>query len=83
VVTHGDVKVNGLTVSGPITGNASCAEQEFGILALGGKLKLKDDSVLDIHDVNPALELFELEVARDSAVAGALDPFEPRSQRQH
>src|ERR1700731_2538181 len=58
IVWGSDVHVNikGLTVKGPLPGNGGCAEQEFGILVIGGaNARLSDDMVLNIRDTNPAL----------------------------
>jgi hypothetical protein len=58
IVWGADVHVNikGLTVQGPLPGNGGCAEQEFGILVIGGaNARLSDDMVQDIRDTNPAL----------------------------
>jgi hypothetical protein len=58
IVWGSDVNVNikRLTVRGPMPGNGGCAEQEFGILVIGGaNARLSDDMVLDIRDTNAAL----------------------------
>ena len=55
VITDGNVNVTGLTISGPLPSGAGCAEQDFGILGLGGNVQLHQDSVLNIADANPAL----------------------------
>ncbi len=47
--------VNGLTFSGPMPGNGGCAEDEYGILALGGSVNLSNDTVSNIADTNSAL----------------------------
>jgi hypothetical protein len=48
--------IRGLTVSGPLPGNGSCAEQEFGILVIGGaNAQITDDAVTSIKDVSPNL----------------------------
>lgn len=51
--THADI--SGLTFSGPMPGNGSCAENEFGILALGGAVNLTGDTVSNIADTNSSL----------------------------
>ena len=42
--------IDGLTISGPMPGNGSCGEDEFGILALEGHVNLSGDKVLNIAD---------------------------------
>ena len=48
--------VSGLTIEGPLPGNGGCAEQEFGILVIGGATAtLSSDMVLNIQDSNASL----------------------------
>lgn len=50
------VTIKGLTVEGPLPGNGGCAEQEFGILVIGGaRATITGDRVLNIRDTSPAL----------------------------
>jgi hypothetical protein len=50
------VTISGLTVEGPLPGNGSCAEQEFGIVVIAGATAtLSGDAVLNIRDSNAAL----------------------------
>lgn len=50
------VNIKGITVSGPLPGNASCADNEFGVLVIdGANAILSNDKVLNIQDINPAL----------------------------
>jgi hypothetical protein len=50
------VTISGLTIAGPLPGNGGCAEQEFGILVIGGAAaRIRDDTVTDIKDANSAL----------------------------
>jgi hypothetical protein len=51
-----NVTIDGLAVSGPLPGNGGCAEQEFGVLVLGGaSATLTHDQVLNAQDSNAAL----------------------------
>ena len=51
-----NVNIKGLTITGPLPGNSSCADDEFGVLTIdGAKVTLSNDKVLNIQDVNPAL----------------------------
>ncbi len=74
-----DARVNGLTISGPIASPDGCAEQEFGVLALAGTVRLKDDSVLDINEGKPALYACQtgvaIQVGRDSWPTADLGGF--------
>jgi hypothetical protein len=48
--------ISNLSITGPLPGNNSCAEDEYGILAIaGGTVSLVGDQVENIHDQNPAL----------------------------
>jgi len=47
--------VNYLTISGPMPGNGSCAEEEYGVLALAGNLNMYGDQVTNIGDTNTSL----------------------------
>jgi hypothetical protein len=50
------VKVAGLTIEGPLPGNGSCANDEFGILVLdGANATINKDRVLNIRDANSGL----------------------------
>jgi hypothetical protein len=52
-----NAKINGLTISGVLPGNGGCAEQEFGILVIGGaNVAISNDQVLDIRDSNSSLD---------------------------
>jgi len=55
VVTGGSPTVNNLKISGPFPGNGGCAEDEYGILALGGNITLNNVSVLNVADTNTSL----------------------------
>ncbi len=51
-----NVKVKNITISGVMPGNGSCADNEFGVLAIdGATVSLTGDQVLNIHDSNSAL----------------------------
>ncbi len=51
-----DANIAGLIISGPLPGNGSCAEQEFGVLVIAsGRATLNGDHVINIRDSNPAL----------------------------
>ncbi|MDE3129531.1 MAG: hypothetical protein KGL16_00095 [Acidobacteriota bacterium] len=54
VVTGGDVQVEGLTITGGST-NGGCANDEYGILALGGSVEVSHDQVLGVADTNSGL----------------------------
>ena len=48
--------IKGLTIAGPLPGNGGCAEQEFGILVIGGaSAQITGDAVTNIRDANSAL----------------------------
>lgn len=54
--TGANVKIKNLTITGVMPGNGSCAEQEFGVLAIdGGTVTLNKDKVLNIQDSNTGL----------------------------
>lgn len=45
-----------LNITGPLPGNGSCADEEYGVLVIArGKATLQGDHVTDIRDSNPAL----------------------------
>ncbi|MHB8599677.1 MAG: right-handed parallel beta-helix repeat-containing protein [Ktedonobacteraceae bacterium] len=51
-----NVKIKNITISGVMPGNGSCADDEFGVLAIdGGTVSLNGDQVLNIQDSNPGL----------------------------
>ena len=51
-----NVNIKNLILSGVMPGNGGCAEQEFGLLVIGGgKVSLAGDQINDIRDTNPAL----------------------------
>ena len=48
--------IKGLTIAGPLPGNGGCAEQEFGILVIGGaSAQITSDTVSNIRDANSSL----------------------------
>ena len=48
--------IKGLTIAGPLPGNGGCAEQEFGILVIGGaSAQITGDAVTNIRDANSSL----------------------------
>src|ERR1700722_13904915 len=48
--------IKGLAIAGPLPGNGGCAEQEFGILVIGGaSAQITGDAVTDIRDTNSGL----------------------------
>lgn len=48
--------IKGLTIAGPLPGNGSCADQEFGVLVIdNAKATLTGDQVQDIRDSNASL----------------------------
>ena len=50
------VTIKGLTIAGPLPGNGGCAEQEFGILVIGGaNAQITGDAVTNIRDTNSSL----------------------------
>lgn len=51
-----NANITNLNINGPLPGNNSCADDEYGVLVLaGGKVSLTGDHVTNIHDTNPAL----------------------------
>ncbi len=56
VVTGAATKatIKGIGVTGPLPGNGSCANREYGVLVLGGFLNLNQASVTDVQDANRA-----------------------------
>ena len=52
---NSDVTINNLNISGPFPSNGGCANDDYGILALGGRLNLNNDQVLNTADSNSAL----------------------------
>jgi Right handed beta helix region len=54
---HGvHVTISGLTVSGPLPGNSSCGDEEYGILVIdGASAQISQDTVTDIRDANSSL----------------------------
>jgi len=57
VVTGRDTKatIKGIEVRGPLPGNNSCANREYGVLVLEGFLHLTQASVTNAQDANPSL----------------------------
>jgi hypothetical protein len=52
------VTIQGLTIAGPLPGNenGNCAEQDFGILVIGGaSAQITHDAVTNIRDASPGL----------------------------
>lgn len=50
------VTISGLTIAGPLPGNGGCAEEEFGILVIGGaSAQIAHDAVINIADANTGL----------------------------
>jgi hypothetical protein len=50
------VAIRDLTIAGPLPGNGGCAEQEFGILVIGGaSAQITGDAVTNIRDASPSL----------------------------
>ena len=48
--------ISGLTIAGPMPGNGGCAEDEYGVLILGGaSVDMDNDRVLNIRDTNTGL----------------------------
>jgi hypothetical protein len=48
--------IKGLTIAGPLPGNGGCAEQDFGILVIGGaSAQITGDAVTNIRDASSAL----------------------------
>ena len=59
VVTGNGTKadINGLIISGPLPGNGTCAEDEYGVIVIGGaNATMTGDSVLNIGDSVPSLD---------------------------
>ena len=54
VVTGADTKatIKGIGVHGPLPGNGSCANREYGVLVLEGFLNLTQASVTNAQDAN-------------------------------
>lgn len=51
-----NVKIKNITISGVMPGNGSCADDEFGVLAIdGATVSLNGDQILNIHDMNSGL----------------------------
>jgi len=51
-----NVKIKGLTITGPLPGNGGCAENEFGVLVIdNATATLNKDQVTNIHDKNASL----------------------------
>lgn len=57
VVTGADTKatIKGIDINGPLPGNGSCANREYGVLVLEGFLNLTGASVTDARDTNENL----------------------------
>jgi hypothetical protein len=50
------VTISGLAIAGPLPGNDSCAEEEYGILVIdGASAQITSDAVTDIRDANTSL----------------------------
>jgi hypothetical protein len=50
------VTISGLAITGPLPGNDSCAEEEYGILVIdGASAQITSDAVTDIRDANTSL----------------------------
>ncbi len=51
-----NVKIKGLNISGPLSGNGGCAENEFGVLVIdNAAATINNDQVTNIHDINSSL----------------------------
>jgi hypothetical protein len=51
-----DANIAGLNITGPLPGNNSCGDDEYGVLVIAdGKATLSSDHVTDIHDSNSTL----------------------------
>ncbi|HVU59401.1 MAG TPA: hypothetical protein VHC98_01005 [Candidatus Saccharimonadales bacterium] len=55
VTTGDDVAVNNLRISGPFTNTHACAQNDYGVLALDGKVTLEGDTIADVADVSSSL----------------------------
>jgi hypothetical protein len=50
------VTIRGLDITGPLPGNSSCGDEEYGILVLSGaSAQITDDTVTNIEDANASL----------------------------
>lgn len=63
VTTSNNVTVQGLSLSGPVSGTSGCGSDEYGVLALSGSVNLRNDTLANIADANTSLYGCQMGVA--------------------